>query len=149
MSTATGRVSGADTRARGWRSPVGSACAVHTEVAAANVVTPSAAARSRPFQRLPLCRAMSARPFAVSADVVHRWRQGSDRAGSLCYRSRTKPQGAGDNHRRSATDEERVGLAGGVRVLVRWRFRPATVTGPQYVHDQRRALVRTACAAPG
>jgi len=74
MSTATGRVSGADTRARGWRSPVGSACAVHTEVAAANVVTPSAAARSRPFQRLPLCRAMSARPFAVSADVVHRCR---------------------------------------------------------------------------
>src|SRR5881409_4361826 len=40
----------------------GPACAVHTDVAAATAVTPTAAANTRPYHPRPPCRAMSACP---------------------------------------------------------------------------------------
>ncbi|GAA2919688.1 hypothetical protein GCM10010524_57540 [Streptomyces mexicanus] len=62
----------ADTPGRACRPPAGSAYAVHTEVAAATAVTPSAAASTRPCQpRPPPCRTMSAPLLAVCVDPVH------------------------------------------------------------------------------
>lgn len=105
------RASGVETPASGCRPPAVSACAVQTEVAAAIAVTPSAAARSLLCQPLPLCFAMSARPFAVSADAVHPSSHTNVSARKSCYRSRTNPQGTGDNWRSSATEEGRDGPA--------------------------------------
>ncbi|MGY3245333.1 hypothetical protein ACVWYT_004782 [Streptomyces sp. TE4109] len=115
------RASGAETRASGCRPPAVSACAVQTEVAAAIAVTPSAAATSRLCQPLPLCFAMSARPFVVSAVALRPSRHMNGPMGCLGYRSRTNLQGLGDKGRRSATKaggrRQTQGFSGTVRAV--------------------------------
>ena len=59
MPADTGAVFGAAGFAAAWFPPAGPACAVHTEVAAATAVTPTAAATTRPYHPRPPCRAMS------------------------------------------------------------------------------------------
>ncbi|GAA3120760.1 hypothetical protein GCM10017687_38090 [Streptomyces echinatus] len=75
MVSDTGAASGAAGRAEVLGAadppPLCPACAVHTEVAAATAVTPTAAATTRPYHPRPPCRAMSAPPPDMPMDSVH------------------------------------------------------------------------------